>query len=191
MATSPAAAALLAALAGCATAAWVTGCEKRISSQNIDQANKLQEAAQQRKSRWPGVSEGMTEKEVESILGQPTVRRPGLPVTINQPVKIDTVTYVYQQDGQTVELSFLDGKLQGKIPKFGENADATAPLKMKKAEGASISGGASGSAASEKPLFSREFRGALVERAKEEQEAIKAAAQDKEEPPAKEEPKKP
>src|SRR5688572_7215370 len=109
MATSSAASTLLPAFLGCVAAALLTGCDKRLSDQNIDQANKLQQSAQQRKSRWPGVSEGMTEKEVESILGEPAVRRPGKTVEVNQPVKMDTVTYVYEQDGKAIELYFLDG----------------------------------------------------------------------------------
>ena len=131
MAISPTVYATLSAFLGCTAAVSLTGCEKRISSENVDVANKLQESAEQRKSRWPGISEGMTEKEVESILGQPTVRRTGEAVTINQPVEIPTVTYVYKQDGQTIELSFLDGKLQGRVPKFGEKFETKAPLHMK------------------------------------------------------------
>lgn len=131
MALSPTASALRTAFFGCAAAAVVAGCEKQISDESIELANKLQESAQQRKSRWPGISEGMTEKEVESILGQPMERRTGEPVTINQPVELPTVTYIYRQNGEAVELSFLDGKLQGRIPKFGEKLDQKAPLSMK------------------------------------------------------------
>jgi hypothetical protein len=188
MAISSAASTLLPVLLGCVAAALVTGCEKRLSDQNIDQANKLQQSAQQRKSRWPGVSEGMTEKEVESILGEPANRRPGKTVEVNQPVQMATVTYVYEQDGQMIELHFLDGKLQGKIPKFGETAEATAPLKMNKGENG-LSGGASGSS-KDKPMLSREFRGALADKIKEEEAEVKAAAKGGEKAPAKDDEKK-
>jgi hypothetical protein len=134
MAISPAAPALFPALLGCIAVFASAGCERRISAENIDAANKLQDAAQQRKSKWPGVNEGMTEKEVESILGQPELRKAGKSVEINQPVEIPTTTYIYRQDGQTIELSFLDGKLQGSIPHFGENVDSKAPLHMLKKE---------------------------------------------------------
>ncbi len=132
MAISPATPAFFTALLGCIAAIASAGCERRISAGNIDAANKLQESAQQRKPRWNGVNEGMTEKEVESILGQPELRKTGKSVEINQPVEIPTTTYVYRQDGQTIELSFLDGKLQGAIPHFGENVDSKAPLHMLK-----------------------------------------------------------
>jgi hypothetical protein len=132
MAISPAALALFPALLGCGALLALPGCERRISPENIDSANRLQESAQQRKPKWTGVNEGMTEKEVESILGQPETRRAGKSVEINQPVEIPTVTYVYRQDGQAIELSFLDGKLQGHVPKFGETIDPKAPLHMLK-----------------------------------------------------------
>jgi hypothetical protein len=191
MATSSAASTLLPAFLGCVAAALFTACDKRLSDQNIDQANKLQQSAQQRKSRWPGVSEGMTEKEVESILGEPALRRPGKTVEVNQPVQMATVTYVYEQNGQAIELHFLDGKLQGKVPKFGETSESVAPLKMSKSANGGISAGASGSQ-KEKPVMSREFRGALADKIKEEEAEIKAqATKGEEKPPAKEEEKKP
>jgi|GEM_PF-3798615 len=132
MAISPAALALFPVLLGCVAVICLPGCEQRISSENIDMANRQQEAAQRKAQKWTGVSEGLTEKEVESILGQPETRRVGKSVQINQPVEIPTVTYVYRQDGQAIELSFLDGKLQGSIPKFGEKLDPKAPLHMLK-----------------------------------------------------------
>ena len=132
MPLSPAAPALFPVWLGFAAAILTSGCEKRLSDENIDVANKFQESAKQRKRKWTGVNEGMTEKEVESILGQPTVKKEGRPMLINQPVEVPTVTYVYQQDGKTIELSFLDGKLQERIPKFGETLDSEAPLHMKK-----------------------------------------------------------
>lgn len=148
MAISPAAPALVTAFLGCAAAAIVSGCERHISSQNIDVANKLQEAAQLRKPKWTGVNEGMTEKEVESILGEPVRRHQGKTVEIMQPVQVPTLTYVYQQDGQTMELSFLDGKLQGRVPNFGEKLDPKAPLHMKKAPEKSAANGDTKPAAS-------------------------------------------
>src|SRR5262245_23053322 len=106
MAILPAAPAFLAALFGGAALVAMGGCEKRVSPGNIEYANKLQDSAQKRSSRWPGINEGMTEKEVESILGQPSKRRMGKPVEVSQPVEMPTVTYVYEQDGQTIELHF-------------------------------------------------------------------------------------
>jgi hypothetical protein len=188
MAHSPTAPSWLAAFAGLAMVAAVTGCEKRLASENIDLANKQQESAQQRKSRWPGISEGMTEKEVESILGQPSNRRTGAPVTINQPVEIPTVTYVYQQDGHTIELSFLDGKLQGRVPKFGEKIDPQAPLHMPKPKSAQAPSGGAGDTAEEDSLAvdlsgsakgtklgNTAFRRAVVDQIKEEAAELKAA----------------
>ena len=92
-----------------------TGCERRLSSANIEVANRQQEIAAKRTSRNAQVKEGLALKEVESILGQPvraeTEKRPIL-VQKN----LEVTHWFYEQDGKTIELVFVDGNLQGKIP---------------------------------------------------------------------------
>jgi hypothetical protein len=107
-----------------------TGCEKRVESANIDVINRQQSAAQKRPSAVENVQEGLTMKEVEAVLGTPTAVKTG---KLSLPVQKDfaITTWTYRQDGKEVELSFIDGKLQGKAPRFGEVLESSAPLHMK------------------------------------------------------------
>ena len=92
-----------------------TGCERRLSSANIEVANKQQEIAAKRTSRNAQVKEGLALKEVESILGQPVrVEMEKRPVVV--PKNLEVTHWFYEQDGRTIELVFVDGNLQGKIP---------------------------------------------------------------------------
>src|SRR5688572_13095929 len=123
---------MAAKLALCTLAALFasTGCEKRVELANIDVVNRQQKVAQKRPSAVENVQEGLTMKEVEAVLGSPTEVRTG---KLSVPVQKDFVltTWTYRQDGKEVELSFIDGKLQGNAPRFGEELESTAPLKMK------------------------------------------------------------
>ena len=92
-----------------------TGCERRLSSANIEVANKQQEIAAKRTSRNAQVKEGLALKEVESILGQPVrVETEKRPILVQK--NIEVTRWFYEQDGKTLELVFVDGNLQGKIP---------------------------------------------------------------------------
>src|SRR5215211_7882855 len=64
---------------------------KRITKVNVDQ-----------------VAEGMSKKQVESILGQPTSSKTEDPTIIRQ------TTYVYRQGKDTVTIIFKDDKVQSK-----------------------------------------------------------------------------
>ena len=64
---------------------------KRITKVNVDQ-----------------VTEGMSKKQVESILGQPTSSKTEDPAIIKQ------TTYVYRQGKDTVTIVFKDDKVQSK-----------------------------------------------------------------------------
>ena len=107
-----------------------TGCEKRVSVENLETLNRQQEVAMKRAGRLEQVTEGLTMKEVESVLGAPEKVMQG---KIGVEVKKDfaLTTWTYRQDGKKIELSFIDGKLQGRVPKFGEKIDPQAPLHMK------------------------------------------------------------
>ncbi len=113
-----------------AAALVFAGCEQRVSSGNIDVLNKQQVQAQKRARSSESTDEGLTMKEVEAVLGTPHKVTQGK-------VKRDVVkefsfaTWTYEQDGQRIELGFVDGKLQGSVPKFGEVQDDRAPLSMK------------------------------------------------------------
>ena len=64
---------------------------KRITKANVDQ-----------------VTEGMSKKQVESILGQPTSSQTENPAIMRQ------TTYVYRQGKDTVTIVFKDDKVQSK-----------------------------------------------------------------------------
>jgi len=72
-------------------AASVSCIGKRITKANVDQ-----------------VTEGMSKKQVESILGQPTSSKTEDPTIIKQ------TTYVYRQGKDTVTIVFKDDKVQSK-----------------------------------------------------------------------------
>ena len=64
---------------------------KRITKANVDE-----------------VTEGMSKKQVESILGQPTTSKTEDPTILKQ------TTYVYRQGKDTVTIVFKDDKVQSK-----------------------------------------------------------------------------
>jgi outer membrane protein assembly factor BamE (lipoprotein component of BamABCDE complex) len=64
---------------------------RRITKANVDQ-----------------VTEGMSKKQVESILGQPTSSK------TEEPAIIKRTTYVYRQGKDTVTIIFKDDKVQSK-----------------------------------------------------------------------------
>ena len=105
----------------------LTGCERRLSSANIEIANKQQEIAAKRTSRNAQVKEGLALKEVESILGQPArVEVEKRPILVQK--NIEVTRWFYEQDGKTIELVFVDGNLQGKIPPLGtQGAEVATP----------------------------------------------------------------
>ena len=70
---------------------------KRITKVNVDQ-----------------VTEGMSKKQVESILGQPTSSKTEDPAIIKQ------TTYVYRQGKDTVTIVFKDDKVQSKDSTFSD-----------------------------------------------------------------------
>ena len=107
-----------------------TGCERRLSSANIEIANRQQEIAAKRTSRNAQVKEGLALKEVESILGQPArVETEKRPVLVQK--NLEVTHWYYEQDGKTVELVFVDGNLQGTIPTFDKAPSAPgAPPKV-------------------------------------------------------------
>ena len=70
---------------------------KRITKANVDQ-----------------VAEGMSTKQVESILGQPTSSKTEDPTIMKQ------TTYVYRQGKDTVTIVFKDDKVQSKDSTFSD-----------------------------------------------------------------------
>ena len=87
-----------AALVIAAVVCVVSGCsDKRITKANVDE-----------------VTEGMSKKQVESILGPPTS------IDTKDFVVTKTATYVYRQGKDTVTIVFKDDKLQSKDSTLSE-----------------------------------------------------------------------
>ncbi len=95
----------------------ITACGPRITNQNIDVVNKRFEVTEQ-------IGKGVSPKEVESVLGQPK-RIEGYTLTLEtQKKELEGLRYYYEQDGQRIELHFLDNKLISRVPKL----DAKPPM---------------------------------------------------------------
>ena len=99
----------------------LAGCGPKITNENIEVVNKRFEANEQ-------TGKGLTPKEVESILGQPN-RVENYTLTLQtQKKELEGVRYYYEQDGERIELHFLDNKLISRVPKF-DTKPATPPMK--------------------------------------------------------------
>lgn len=89
------------------------GCGPRFTNENLavvdEQRIKLDKA-----------HKGLSPKEVESILGQPTrIETTRLPLE-TQKKEVEVVRYFYKQDGETIELHFVDSKLINAVPRLKE-----------------------------------------------------------------------
>lgn len=99
------------------------GCGPRFTNENIDVVNKRFESAEQ-------IGKGVSPKEVESILGQPK-RVEGYTLTLEtQKKELEGVRYYYEQDGERLELHFLDNKLISRVPRLNARPPE-APSKAK------------------------------------------------------------
>ena len=98
--------ALIFALSLPAFASVFSGCEKRIAPANIDTVNRMQAAAERN-------MRGLTPKEVESVLGQPTkVESVIFKREVKEMREIPGERYIYRQDGKDIVLNFVNGKLE-------------------------------------------------------------------------------
>lgn len=84
--------------------AVLSACGPRISNRNVAVVNQQRQALEK-------AGKGLSPKEVESVLGQPTrVETFKIPLETQKPI-LDGVRYFYEQDGQVLELHFVDNKL--------------------------------------------------------------------------------
>jgi uncharacterized protein DUF3862 len=78
----------------CSAVLAVAGCEKKLANRNLEQ-----------------VRTNMSQKEVESILGEPN-RTEKTELELETQKKTMVITrYYYEQNGQTIVLHFQNGKL--------------------------------------------------------------------------------
>jgi hypothetical protein len=86
---------------------------RRITNDNIEALNRLFDSSEKE-------GRGLTPKEVESVLGQPNRTQTfKLEVQTAKPV-LQGVRYYYKQDGESLELHFIDNKLISKVPLLSE-----------------------------------------------------------------------
>ena len=100
----------------------LAACGPRVTDRNIDALNAQFEAAEKTKK-------GLSIKEVEAILGQPT-RQETYQIEQQTTRELPMVRYYYEENGQTVELHFIDSKLQNRVVHFGAKPSDDAPLRM-------------------------------------------------------------
>ena len=82
-----------------------------MANRNIDALNSLYDSAER-------ANKSLTIKEVESVLGQPT-RSEAFPIEMQTTKELPGVRYYYEQNGQVVELHFIDNKLIRRVQHFG------------------------------------------------------------------------
>jgi len=87
-------------------------CGPRITNQNLEVVDAQRKTLEQ-------AGKGISPKEVESILGQPTRSETTKLALETQKKEVDVVRYYYQQDGETIELHFIDGKLISDVSRLG------------------------------------------------------------------------
>jgi hypothetical protein len=100
---------------GSVAALTLCACEQRFTNENLEVVNREFERADALLSK--GLKDnGVTPKEVESILGQPRRVESHRLSLETQKKEVDVVRYYYEQDGQTLELHFFDNRLIAKVP---------------------------------------------------------------------------
>ena len=95
-----------------------SACGPRVTNRNIDALNAQIDTGRT-----------LSLKEVEAILGQPT-RQETYQIEQQTVRELPMVRYYYVENGQTVELHFIDNKLQNRVLHFGEKPAEDAPLHM-------------------------------------------------------------
>ncbi len=85
-------------------------CGPRITDANIAVVNAEYQAAEGHPRS------GVSPKEVESILGQPQRMETKVIPLETQKKEVELVRYYYEQDGQTIEMHFVDNKLISPVP---------------------------------------------------------------------------
>ena len=92
----------------------LSACGPRITNDNLAVVNRQRLALE-----TAGTGKGLSPKEVESILGQPTrIESFKIPLETQKPF-LDGIRYTYVQDGEEITLHFVDNKLISAVPMFG------------------------------------------------------------------------
>jgi len=89
-----------------------SACGPRVANRNIDALNRQYDQAEKS-------GKGLTIKEVEAVLGQPTHVEP-FPIEMQTTKELQGVRYYYEENGQLVVLHFIDNKLIRRADRFGD-----------------------------------------------------------------------
>jgi len=90
----------------------LSACGPRVTNRNIDALNRQYDSADK-------AGKGLSIKEVEAILGQPT-RSQSFPIEMQTTKELQGVRYYYEENGKTVVLHFIDNKLIRRVDRFGD-----------------------------------------------------------------------
>jgi len=90
----------------------IAACGPRITNDNLIVVENERTSREQ-------LAKGISPKEVESILGQPTRSEITKLALETQKKEVEVVRFYYDQDGEQIELHFVDGKLISPVPKLG------------------------------------------------------------------------
>lgn len=90
----------------------ISGCGPRITNDNL-------QVVDDQRVKLDGTGKGLSPKEVESILGQPSRQEMTKLPLETQKKEVEVIRYYYVQDGEEVLLHFVDNKLINEVPRFG------------------------------------------------------------------------
>jgi hypothetical protein len=93
-----------------------------VRNRNIDALNRQYDAAEK-------AGKGLSIKEAEAILGQPTRTEP-FPIEMQTTKDLQGVRYYYEEDGQIVVLHFIDNKLIRRASRFGDKPPEDAEMRL-------------------------------------------------------------
>jgi hypothetical protein len=100
-----------------------SACGPKVADRNIDALNKIYKNAEDNKKV-------LTIKEVEAVLGPPTRTR-NFTIPRQTTKEMPVVVYYYKENGQEIELHFVENKLSNKVLRFGEKQTEGAELQRK------------------------------------------------------------
>jgi hypothetical protein len=89
-----------------------SACGPRVMNRNIDALNRQYDLAEKS-------GRGLSLKEVEAVLGQPSRTEP-FPIEMQTTKELQGVRYYYEENGQQVVLHFIDNKLIRRASRFGD-----------------------------------------------------------------------
>jgi hypothetical protein len=90
----------------------LSACGPRVANRNIDALNRQYDSAEK-------AGKGLSIKEVEAVLGQPSRTEP-FPIEMQTTKELQGVRYYYEENGQLVVLHFIDNKLIRRADRFGD-----------------------------------------------------------------------